>query len=308
VERFDVLVLGDANPDLILRGGDLGPVANQREALVERAKLTIGGSGAIFACGCARLGLGVAFAGVVGDDLFGRFVRDELGDRGVDTFGLEVRPDRPTGISVVLSRPQDRGTYTFPGTISELPAGLVDGELLSAAGHVHAASYYLQGALRPGLSALLEEARSAGATTSLDPNWDPAETWDGGLLGALAHVDLFLPNAAEATRIAGTDEVEAAVAELAGRTGTVAVKLGGGGGLARRGAELVRAEGFEVEAIDTTGAGDAFDAGFVFGVVRGWSLDRSLALANACGALSCRAVGGVEAQPTLEEALALIGP
>jgi sugar/nucleoside kinase (ribokinase family) len=307
VEPVDVLVLGDANPDLVLRGGDLGPVSDQREAHVESAAFTVGGSGAIFACAAARLGLRVAFAGVVGDDVFGRFMRAELRARGVDTTGLLVRDGRATGVSVVLSRPDDRGTYTAPGTIADLAAEAVDRELVAAAGHVHVASYFLQDALRPGLPGLLRDARATGATTSLDPNWDPMEAWDDGLLEALEHVDLLLPNATEAMRIAGADDVEDAAAALAERTGIVAVKLGEGGAFARRGAEVARSERLHVEVLDSTGAGDAFDAGFVFGLTHGWSLERSLALANVCGGISCRAVGGVDGQATLDEALAFVG-
>jgi sugar/nucleoside kinase (ribokinase family) len=307
VDRFDVLVLGDANPDLILRGGDLEPVSDQREALAGSATFTIGGSGAIFACAAARLGLRVMLVGVVGNDEFGRFMRSELEARGVDARGLVVRDDRSTGVSVVLSRPGDRGTYTVPGTIGDLSAEAIDREVLSSVEHVHVASYFLQRALNPDLPRLLQQARSAGSTTSLDPNWDPAETWDGGLLDALARVDLFLPNAAEAKRITREDDVEEALARLAGRAGTVAVKLGDGGGVARRGDQIVRLPGIEVDVVDTTGAGDAFDAGFVFGVVRGWPLEGALGLANACGALSCRAVGGVDGQPSLDEALTVSG-
>jgi sugar/nucleoside kinase (ribokinase family) len=306
MEPVDLLVLGDANPDLVLRGGDLGPVASQREALAESATFTVGGSGAIFACGAARLGLRVALVCVVGDDVFGRFVREELAGRGVDLRGILVREGRATGVSVVLSRAADRGTYTVPGTIADLSVEAVDGEVLAAARHVHVASYYLQDALRPGLPRLLRDARANGATTSLDPNWDPSERWDAALPDLLPHVDLFLPNAAEATRIAGRDDVEAAVGALGARCGTVGVKLGDGGGLAASGDLLVRAAGIDVDVVDTTGAGDAFDAGFVFGLIRGWSLERSLALANACGGLACRAVGGVDAQATLDEALAFV--
>jgi sugar/nucleoside kinase (ribokinase family) len=307
VERFDVLVLGDVNPDLILWGGDLGPVSGQREALAESATLTVGGSGAIFACAAARLGLRVVIVGAVGDDLFGRFMRDELEARGVDTRGLIVREGRQTGISVVLSRPEDRGTYTVPGTIDDLGAADVDPELLASVGHVHVASYYLQSALRPGLPDLLSRTHSAGATTSLDPNWDPTESWAGALLDLLEHVDLFLPNAVELLKIARESDVENAAAAIARRTGTVAVKLGRGGGLALHGSEIARAAGIDADIVDTTGAGDAFDAGFVTGLVRGWPLARALSLANACGGLSCRTVGGVDGQPSLEEALALIG-
>jgi sugar/nucleoside kinase (ribokinase family) len=307
MDPLDVLVLGEANPDLLLTGGDLGPVSDQREAVAGSATFTVGGSGAIFACAAARLGLRVALAGVVGADIFGRFIAEQLEGRAVDVRGLRRADGSPTGISVVLARSDDRGTYTVPGTIAELTAESVDEELLTAARHVHVTSYYLQDALRPGLPALLRRVRAAGTTTSLDPNWDPSESWDAGLLDVLELVDLFLPNAAEATRIAGAAGVEEAARALGERAGTVAVKLGGDGALAVRGGELVRAGAVEVDAVDGTGAGDTFDAAMVLGLLRGWPLERSLALANACGALACRAVGGVDAQPTLEEAQALAG-
>ncbi len=306
VDPIDVVVLGDANPDLILRGGDLGPISEQREALAESATFAIGGSGAIFASAAARLGLRVAIAAVVGDDLFGRFIRERLEARGVDTRGLIARGATPTGVSVILSRPGDRGIYTVLGSMAELDSGAIDPELLGAAGHVHVTSYFLQHRLRPDLPRLLHRARSSGATTSLDPNWDPTERWDAGLKDLLSDVDVFLPNGAEAVRIAGVSDVDTAAEVLADRGHAVAVKLGDRGALARQGDEAVRVGPVGSEIVDTTGAGDAFDAGFVSAFVHGRPLARALAMANACGALSCRSVGGVDGQPTFKEALAVI--
>ena len=94
---IDLLVLGDANPDLILHGGDVVPAFGQAEHLVDDARLTMGGSGAILACGAAKLGLRVAICALVGDDLFGRFVREGLEAAGVDTAGIatdEATADR----------------------------------------------------------------------------------------------------------------------------------------------------------------------------------------------------------------------
>jgi sugar/nucleoside kinase (ribokinase family) len=161
--------------------------------------------------------------------------------------------------------------------------------------------------LRDDLPALFDAVHAAGGTTSIDPNWDPAEEWDGGLLDLLDRTDLFFPNSAEARAITGIDDVDVAAGALAGRGRTVAVKFGQGGGLAIRGDEVVRSEAIAADVVDTTGAGDSFDAGFVAGLSRGWSLDRCLALAVACGSLSTRAGGGTQAQPTLEEALAALG-
>jgi sugar/nucleoside kinase (ribokinase family) len=166
-------------------------------------------------------------------------------------------------------------------------------------------SYYLQTALQPGLEMLFKEVHQAGGTTSIDPNWDPDERWNSGLLSLLASTDVFLPNSAEARLITGVDDIDVALESLSGRGGVVAVKFGDGGGMVASGTEAaVRAPGVSVDVVDTTGAGDAFDAGFLRGWLDGWTPARSLALANVCGGLSCRAAGGVDGQPDLAEALA----
>jgi sugar/nucleoside kinase (ribokinase family) len=304
-DRVDLLVLGDTNPDLVLMG-DVEPAFGQAERLVDEAQLTVGGSGAILACGAARLGLRVAFCGVVGDDLFGRFMRDELDGRGVDVRGLVVDESRRTGLTVVLARPHDRAILTYEGAIGELRVDRIDPELLAAARHVHVSSYYLQRALAPDLPALFEGVRGRNATTSLDPNWDPSERWGGGLRELLPHTDVFLPNATEATRIARVASVDEAATSLSALAGLVVVKAGHDGAVAARDGRFVRVPAPSVDAMDTTGAGDGFDAGFLASWLAGDDLERALAIANACGALSTRAVGGVTAQPTIDEALALV--
>jgi len=298
--RFDLLVLGDVNPDLVLRG-DVEPVFGQAERLVEAAHLTIGGSGAIVACGAARLGLAVALCGVVGDDLFGRWIRDQLGARGIGVEGLVVDAARPTGLTVVLSKPHDRAILTHPGTISELRGEAVDRALLGEARHVHVSSYFLQRELAPDVPGLFDEAHARGATTSIDPNWDPSEAWDGGLADVLTRTDLFLPNANEALRIAREEEIDRAVLSLARSAGLVVAKLGPEGALAAQGPRLVRSAGIPADPLDTTGAGDSFDAGFLASWLAAEPLERSLARGNACGSLSTRALGGVDGQPTPDE-------
>ena len=300
---LDLLVLGDANPDLVLRGSDVVPVFGQAERLVDEARLAIGGSGAIMACGAARLGLRVAFAGVVGNDLFGSYMREQLAARDVDVAGLVIDADRQTGLTVILSTGDDRAMITSPGTIGCLRASLIDPDLLRAARHVHVSSYFLQTGLAPDLPELFAGARAAGASTSLDPNWDPSGEWDGGLGALLPATDVLLPNEAEATLLAHTSDLDAAIAALRSRGPLVAVKAGDRGAIASGPGEHLRVAAAPVDAIDTTGAGDSFDAGFVAAMLGGEPLERCLALANACGALSTRAVGGVDAQPTMQEAL-----
>jgi sugar/nucleoside kinase (ribokinase family) len=304
VTVLDLLVVGDCNPDLVLRGGDVVPVFGQVERLVDEAELTIGGSGAIAACGAARLGLRVGLASVVGDDPLGRFMLEALAAREVDVSGVVARPGLRTGITVVLVGGADRAMLTALGTIAELSADMVDRALLRGARHVHISAYFLHAALRPGLAGLLAEARAAGASTSVDPNWDPAEEWDGGLLDLLADTSVLFLNAEEARRIGRSDDVEAAAHALSRESTAVVVKLGEAGALALAGGSVVRAPARSVDAVDAIGAGDSFDAGFLAGFLAGRPLEEALALANACGALSMRAAGGTAAQPTLAEAAA----
>lgn len=257
----DLLVLGDLNADVVLAGGDVQPRFGEAEQIVDRGALTLGASGAILACG-ARLGLRVSYVGRVGDDPAGRMVLDMLSARGVDVDACLIDGDRPTGITVVLRRPEDRAMLTALGTVPTLRGADVPPGLLGAARHVHVAAFYLQHALRPDVPALFAHARAAGATASLDTNWDPSGRWAGGLDAALAETDGFMPNAAEASAISG-----------------------------------------RADPVDTTGAGDSFGAGLLFGLLAGRPLSSALALAVACETASTRALGGIDGQATREEVL-----
>ncbi len=298
---FDVLVAGEINPDLILTG-DITPEFGQVEKLVDSATLAIGSSSAIFACGAAHLGLKVGFIGVSGDDVFGRFMLAEMQKRGVDTSGVIVRGEGATGLSVILNRSSDRAILTFPGLIPALHAADITESLLRQARHLHVASYFLQAGLQSGLPALFERARQLGLTTSLDTNYDPSGRW-AGMDDLLCVTDVFLPNQTEALAIAQAQDIETAARQLAARSGLVAVKLGAAGALAYQGSVLARAASIPMDVLDSIGAGDTFDAGFLFGVLNRWELEKSLRFACVCGALSMRKAGGTEGQPTADEAL-----
>jgi sugar/nucleoside kinase (ribokinase family) len=302
---IDVIVVGELNADLILLG-DVTPAFGQVEKLVDDASLVIGSSSAIFACGAARLGLRVAFIGKVGADALGQFVLRELERHSVDVAGVVVDPALKTGLTVILSRADDRALLTYPGSIAALRYAEVDRDLLARGRHVHLGSYFLLDALRPDVPRLFAEARALGLSVSLDTNYDPLETWDGGLHEALRHVDIFLPNQAELLAITRQADVAAALSALGNTVPTIAVKLGSRGARALHAGQLVKASAIEVAAIDTTGAGDSFDAGFIYGHLAGWSLAESLRMGCICGALSTRALGGTAAQATLAEAQAFL--
>jgi sugar/nucleoside kinase (ribokinase family) len=302
---YDLLVIGDANPDVVLGPLD-GPLEfGQREQLVGTGLLTLGGSAAIMACGAARLGLKVALAGRIGDDDTGRYVRSALEARGVDTSALRLDPELATPLTAVLTRGDDRAILTAPGTLAATGPDDVPKDLLRDSRHVHAASYFLMPALAAALPELFRTAREHGARTSLDTNDDPAGRWDpAGMAEVLAVTDILLPNAREACALAGTASPEAAAATLAARGPLVAVKNGADGALAHDGTALLRTPAVPVRPVDTVGAGDSFDAGFVAATLAGLPTAAALELAAACGALSTRAHGGTPAQPTWDEASA----
>jgi sugar/nucleoside kinase (ribokinase family) len=298
---IDILVAGEINPDLIL-SGDVRPAFGQVEQLADSAAMTVGSSSAIFACGAARLGLRVAFVGVCGDDIFGRFMLEAMQARGVDTSAILVDPGLRTGISVILNLGDDKAILTYPGCMGELCAAQIDETLLRRASHLHVSSYFLQPALRPGLPDLFRRARELGLSTSLDTNWDPAGKWEG-VPDVLPHASIFLPNAAEACAIAGVPDASVAAACLALQADTVAVKLGAQGALGAQRGTMKEVSAVPMGVVDTVGAGDSFDAGFVYAFLNDWPLERALRFGAICGSLSTQAAGGVDGQPTLDQAM-----
>ncbi len=301
----DLVVLGDCNPDVLVLGEDVTPVFGQQEKLVPHISLVIGGSAAITAVAAARLGLSVALVAAVGADPAGEFMLGQLAAEGVDVAAVAVRGQLPTGMTVALSRGGDRAILTSLGAVASLTAADVPGALLARARHVHASSYFLlEGSLGPGLAGLLAAARTAGATTSLDTNWDPSGRWgDEHLAAAMDQADLLLPNEAEALRLAGAagrdgvTGLDGAARVLATTGRKLVVKLGERGALCVDGPLGQRVSLPPVTPVDATGAGDCFNAGLIAGLLGGLPLARAAALGCAAGALSTGAPGGTASAP-----------
>jgi sugar/nucleoside kinase (ribokinase family) len=303
VTEYDLLVIGEINPDLILTGSDLMPAFGQAEKLIQGAKLTIGSSSVIMACGAARLGLRVSFIGLVGEDEFGKFMLKAMQQRDIDTSHCILDRERATGLSVIFTQADDRAILTHQGTMAALHIDHIDLDVLHRTRHLHVGSYFMLDALRPDLPQIYAQAKDLGITTSLDTNWDPTGSWNGGLDEMFPYVDVFMPNETEACAIAGRHALDQALDILSAQIPILAVKLGKEGGLARWAEGTVRAPALSVEAIDTTGAGDSFDAGVLYGYLHGWNMEKSLQLGCACGSLSTLARGGTDGQPTLRQAL-----
>jgi sugar/nucleoside kinase (ribokinase family) len=293
--QFDVTLAGELNLDLILYGLPADLPA-ERELLAERMVLTLGSSAAIVAHNLAALGCRVGFASRVGDDPVGQVAIERLAAGGVDVAKVRrVEGETKTGLTVILQRERERNILTYPGTIFDLTLEDLDFEYLTDSGHFHLSSFYLQRGLRPQVGELFRRLKAEGLTISLDTNDDPEGRWEGGLMDMLRYVDVFLPNAREAQLIAGSDDLETAVARLAERVPLVVVKLGEKGALAQRGREQFRSPAVKVEFVDPVGAGDSFDAGFLSQYVRGADLPTCLRWGNLAGAFSTTMAGGTEA-------------
>ena len=304
---LDLVVVGDCNPDVLVLGDDVTPAFGQQEKLVDGIWMVVGGSAAITAVAAARLGLSVGLVAAVGADPAGDFMLGQLAREGVGIAAVAVHDTAPTGMTVALSHGADRAILTALGAVGSLTAQDVPAALLARARHVHVSSYFLlERSLGPGLAAVLAAARAAGATTSLDTNWDPAGKWgDDHLHAALAQTDVLLPNETEALRIAGAPALPAAAGALTAAGRRLVVKLGERGALCADGPVWHRAELPPVTPVDATGAGDCFNAGLIGGLLRGLALPDAAALGCAVGALSTQAAGGTASSPDLASALAL---
>jgi len=300
-KRF--LVVGELNADMIVSGlSDLPTVG--REVIADDVRIVLGGSSGICAAGLARLGATVDFAGKVGTGYFGDLLVKRFEDLGVGVDHVIRDRQASTGLTVSLSLPHDRALVTYLGCIPDLRLEDIDLNTLKRYCHLHVGSYFLQTELRPGLAKLFREARRNGLTISLDPGHDPSEEWGGSdLLELLERVDLFLPNEEEACAIAGASDAEEALCGLARRARVVVVKCGSEGAITLEDDRVIRVPGFRLRTVDTTGAGDSFDAGLIFAHLGlGEPLRDAMCFANACGALSTTGHGGTAAQATAQEA------
>lgn len=299
-----ILVIGELNADLILSGLPSLPILG-RELLGTGFATVLGSSSAITAARLASLGAAdpeyaVDFAGWVGDDQMGRFVLEQLHHFGVHSEAVQI-VDTPTGVTIALTYARDRALLTYPGAMSLFDGVSITAEMLARYQHVHVGSFFLQTALQANLAQIFQMGHEQGVTTSLDVGWDPSETWmrNGYLAGVLAHTDAFLPNEDEAAALA--DDVETLKSKV---SGTLFVKRGGRGASAYTTGDdgavtALHIPSFSVNPIDTTGAGDAFNAGLIYGrYVRDETVESALRFAAACGAEATLHIGGATAAPT----------
>jgi sugar/nucleoside kinase (ribokinase family) len=296
---YDLLVVGRPCCDLIFTGLPTWPQPG-RESYASDVFMTVGGAFNA-AAAASRLGLQVGFIGILGSDRWSEFILEHFAAEGLSTELLRIL-DRPLpALSVALNCNGDRGFVTH-----EAETDVVDQELFSYAARVVEATpaRHVHVHLVCGLPEIAAAARRRGMSITADAwGWEP---WlcSGEVRAIMPLTDVLLTNEPEAQLLAGTTDTQQALASLAELTPYVVVKRGEAGAVAAVGGQALEAPTHPVDVIDATGAGDCFNAGFIYGWLRGLEPRACLALGNLCGGRAVQALGGYQGCPTEAELLA----
>jgi sugar/nucleoside kinase (ribokinase family) len=292
------MVAGDLFMDIILSGFPYWPKRGQETVASEFCR-EIGGGAAITACGLARLGSRAGVLGVVGSDV-GSWLIDRLRKWGVETSGILYELNEPTALTVAISTPRDRSFFTYPGANVGFPRMLMDAateRMLSHARHVHLAC----APEHDSILELLQALRSNDCCISLDVGWHEVWLRDARAMAAVRHVDIFFPNEKEASAMTGERDPERMLERFRDEgVKSVVLKLGSrGAGMLWEG-RMSFINRYPVDPVDTTGAGDCFDAGFLHAWLRAEDPRTCLCSGAICGALSTEALGGLMGFPSRE--------
>jgi sugar/nucleoside kinase (ribokinase family) len=296
MKDFDVIVVGELNVDLLLNKIDSFPEMG-KEKIAGSMNMILGSSSAIFASNLSSLGAKVAFIGKTGDDSFADLVLESLQRKGVNTDMIIRDPALATGATIILNYGEDRAMVTHPGAMDYLTIADVADESLLKARHLHFSSAFLQPGIKKDLAQLFAKAKKLGLTTSLDAQWDPAEKWDLDLKNIVPHVNVLLPNQKEAMYLTSAKDIDEALGRFdALGCDIVAVKMDNQGSLVRKNGKNNKLPAFlNKEVVDAIGAGDSYNAGFIFKYVQGKDLAECQRFANITGAINTTAAGGTTA-------------
>jgi ribokinase len=292
---INITAIGDVNVDLIAPIREIP--GKGKQVLVEDLEVHGGGCATNFAFACSRLGAKSSLFGRVGDDIFGRYVLDLLKKEGVDVSGVKVSGNGKTGATIALVQGGERSFISYRGenarfSIGDIALERIEGDL------VHLPSFFLLEGMQPYYPQLVNSIKTR---VSFDTGWDP-KGWKRNtmekLRDILRGVDIFFPSLEEAKRIMGvkgrlSDEAQIRLARRYIDLGVeiIVLTIGEEGCLAMDGKEIVRMPAFEVEVVDTTGAGDVFNAGFVVSHLRGLGLKGCTEFASAAAAMSVTGKG-----------------
>ena len=295
---WDVALFGDSFVDLVLTGFTSWPKPGE-EAFAQNYFREAGGGAVNTACGLARLGRKSALFSIAGRS-DGDWLLHRIHQFGVDTSEVLIG-DLPTGLTVSVSAPEERAFFTYRGVNAGLDNLLRDSsswERLAQARHVH----FAFAPPHETAIAAFERLRAAGCTISLDTGWHEDWLRNRVNIEVIRRADLFFPNEREAEAMTGAKDPAKMLAFFEQRGAScVAIKLGRRGAVMFHEGACYECPGFAVDAVDTTGAGDAFNSGFIHALLNHETPQRRLEFACMAGALSTRAAGALQALPTCHE-------
>lgn len=299
-KKWDVYVYGDVNIDLVVPGVEALPAPGVEEE-VPTMETFVGGGAALFTLGVAKLGLRPVFQGSVGRDMYGEYIRNTFRQLGVDDALLSDHPDRRTGVSISFTTARDRCFLTYRGTNEGLSLRHVDLSQVPGARHIHVTGYEGKTNHAEYLDVLKKLRAMDGVTVSFDVGWDMTGAWYEGIFELLPMIDVLFMNETECLHYTRCETVEQGARRLAEGAGMAVIKLGKRGSMAIQNGSEFFAPAYTVEAVDTTGAGDSFNAGFVYGFLQGLPIEECLKCGNGCGALSVTKLGGNTGFPVRAE-------
>lgn len=298
MKKFDITIAGEINLDLILYGLP-AELPMERELLASAFELTLGGSSSILAHNLAVLGAHTGFIARIGTnpdaDPLGALALSRLAESGADLSRVvHGKGTTSTGVTMLLHHGDTRRILTYPGTMAEMTRADLDYAYLASARHFHLSSLFLHRALEKDLPKLFRDLKKDGLTLSLDTNDDPEDRWMGVLDELLDLIDILLPNERELLKITRRNTLEEALGALAGRVPVIAVKCGRRGAMVQAHGRRILVPPVLVEPVDTIGAGDSFNAGFLFAWLNGADPEECARAGNITGALSTLKPGGTE--------------
>ncbi len=301
--KNEIVTIADLCVDLLFVG-EVKPIYGQVEQFVNDYTVELGGSTAIFSSQFTKLGGQIKLIGKVGEDVFGNYLVERLRGLNIPPAYVIKSTSEKTAVGLGLAYHSDRAMLTYLGALSEMsPDELLVTGLFDHPQHVHITSYYLLAHLQDFWKEQVPLLKGKGTTISLDTNWSPFGDWHA-VHAILPFIDVFIPNEQEALHISGQSSVLEAGKWLSNFCALTVIKCGGDGAIAFGKDQKVTS--FEVPAylkqdlkiVDTTGAGDNFDAGFLKAWLSGNKLEDCVRDGMICGTMSLKQVGGIASQPT----------
>ena len=303
---MDVLSLGIYVVDVLGRPIDEFPEKGKLD-LFDELEIHTGGCANNTAIALTRLGLSAGAMGKVGTDAFGDLILQKLRDNGVDTVGMQQDPGSSTSFTfVAVASDGERTFYHYIGANGELCEADLDWEVIKSAKILHIAGALVMPRFDGApMANVLQKAKTLGITTSLDTAYDATGKWMETLEPCLPYVDMFMPSIVEAEHLTGLSDAREIAQFLRRSYGihTIAIKMGEDGSYVSTPEREHFATAYPVTAVDATGAGDAYVAGFLAGTLMGWDLKATAELASATGAACVTAIGTTAGIQNLEETL-----